>query len=141
MNINTFPKIYKLEDLPQPDGVYILHFSQKVQHCGHYVGYSTNIVQRMKQHRTKTDGVGLILELFRQGGTFEPVLFFPGADMDFEYFIKRKYKGTPKLCPICQRNGWKPTPISEIHKKKKKSKIFTPELETIIQPDTELFIF
>ena len=35
---------------PKGQGCYLLHFTEKYQHAGHYLGFSPNIAARLQEH-------------------------------------------------------------------------------------------
>lgn len=91
-------------------GVYILHFEQDVPYTyakmfgdsRHYVGTSTNIVQRIQSHLTG-DGSEYTKVAHGLGINFQVAAIFPGEMFSMEQAITRLGGGS--LCPICVTNG------------------------------------
>jgi len=53
--------------------VYLIHFSQKLHHAQHYIGFvDNNLTQRIKKHRSNK-GAKLLAAVNRQGITWEVV--------------------------------------------------------------------
>jgi len=78
--------------------IYLLHFSQKLCHAGHYLGYTENLEERLETHR-KGKGARLLQVITEQGISFELVRTWEG-DRKLERKLKKQKKAT-KLCPIC----------------------------------------
>jgi predicted GIY-YIG superfamily endonuclease len=83
-----------------PQGhVYVIHLATRYHHAGHYVGFATDLAQRIAQHRAGTGA--RLLEVIRQAGIeWKLVKVLPG-DRTFERRLKRR-KNTPRLCPVCR---------------------------------------
>jgi predicted GIY-YIG superfamily endonuclease len=80
--------------------VYVIHLATRLHHAGHYVGFATDIVQRLAQHRA---GSGArLMEVVRDAGIeWKLVKVLPG-DRGLERRLKKR-KNTPKrLCPVCR---------------------------------------
>jgi predicted GIY-YIG superfamily endonuclease len=81
-------------------GLYLLHFSEKVSHARHYLGFAeSDIGARVAKHR-KGQGARLTQVAAERGIGMEVVRIWPGADRNFERKLKNGKKG-PKYCPIC----------------------------------------
>lgn len=89
--------------------IYLLHFSRRYGHAGHYTGWTTNLDARLADHRTGR-GARLITVITAAGITFTLARTRPGTRAD-ERAIKRN-GGAARYCPICTphpRNGrWEP---------------------------------
>jgi len=78
--------------------VYLLHFEQRLGRCRHYLGYTTNLVQRLEDHRLGRGGK--TTARFRAAGIgFELAAQWPGSPDDER---RLKAKNLPSICPICR---------------------------------------
>lgn len=80
--------------------VYLLHFSKKYHHAGHYIGFTKNLTERIEQHKAGA-GARLLEVIVNAGITFDLVRTW-AADRKFERKLKRRKKAA-KLCPICRK--------------------------------------
>lgn len=78
--------------------VYLLHFSSPYKHAKHYLGYTTNLLQRVADHRAGR-GARLIEVITAAGISFEVVRTWSG-NRKFERQLKKRKKST-FLCPVC----------------------------------------
>jgi predicted GIY-YIG superfamily endonuclease len=80
--------------------VYALHLATRLHHCGHYVGFATDLAQRIAQHRS---GNGArLMEVVKQAGIDWKLVRVWQGDRGLERRLKRR-KNTPKqLCPVCR---------------------------------------
>ena len=78
--------------------VYLIHFSRKLHHAGHYLGYASNLDNRIERHRSG-DGAKLLRAVQEAGIDWEVVRTWEG-DRTLERRLKRQ-KNAGKLCPIC----------------------------------------
>ena len=110
-------------------GVYLLHFTPRFKHAGHYLGFSENIPDRVYKHEFGQSGVHLIQVAEAAGVQFTLARTWPGESRDFERKLKgRKLQadGTKtqhmgslvRLCPICKKE-----------KKRGNKKTVNPKLE------------
>lgn len=86
------------------DRVYLLHFARPYKHARHYLGTTTDVPQRLEQHRAGTGarltqvvhlaGIGMVVARTWVGGR------------RLERQLKRRKNG-PRLCPICNSGGKK----------------------------------
>jgi predicted GIY-YIG superfamily endonuclease len=79
--------------------IYLLHLSEPYKHAKHYLGYTTNIEQRLDEHR-KGQGARLLQVIIEVGLTFTLARTWQGTRKD-ERRIKNR-KEAPRLCPICK---------------------------------------
>lgn len=82
--------------------VYLIHFSKKYKHAGHYVGYTTDINARLAAHK-KGNGARLMRVVTEAGIDWELVRVWEDGDQKFERSLKKKGNISRK-CPICQEN-------------------------------------
>ncbi|HEY9690575.1 MAG TPA: GIY-YIG nuclease family protein [Oculatellaceae cyanobacterium] len=82
--------------------VYLLHFNQPINStrpAQHYLGYTKDLDQRIRQHRLGT-GSRLCQVAKERGIKFKLVEVWKG-DRTLERLLKRQ-KNSPRFCPICQ---------------------------------------
>ena len=78
--------------------VYLLHFDQRLGRRRHYLGYTTTLERRLKDHRLGRGGK--TTALFRKAGIgFELAAQWAGSPEDERRF---KAKNLASLCPICK---------------------------------------
>lgn len=78
---------------------YLLHFSDKVCHSGHYLGTSADLCKRLQMHGKNTSRAKLIQRAHELGITFQLVRVWDGG-RGVERHLKDRHD-SPKLCPIC----------------------------------------
>jgi hypothetical protein len=81
-------------------GCYLLHFDGRIYGAQHYLGWSLDIVRRV---RTQLSGRGarLVRQALAAGLGVELVRTWPDADRNQERVLKRR---APKsYCPLCRR--------------------------------------
>ncbi len=85
---------------PQAGFVYLAHFSTNLHHARHYLGFATDLAQRMAQHRA---GSGArLMEVIRDAGIEWKLVRVWQGDRGLERRLKRR-KNTPRrLCPVCR---------------------------------------
>jgi predicted GIY-YIG superfamily endonuclease len=81
--------------------VYLLHFERPYKGVMHYLGYSSNLPKRLKDHRAGR-GARLIEVINDAGIDYEVVRVWPEGDRTFERHIKNQ-KHHWKHCPICRK--------------------------------------
>ncbi len=84
-----------------PTGVvYILHFESKLHHAQHYMGYTTNLAQRVALHRQGRSGAGIVRAFFEKKISFVVAHTWQG-NRALERHFKQHWHAGPRLCPIC----------------------------------------
>lgn len=78
--------------------VYLLHFTRRYKHAGHYLGSAEDVPQRIERHK-RGQGARLIEVITNAGIGFELVRTWPGGRQE-ERQLKRRHNGA-RLCPIC----------------------------------------
>jgi len=78
--------------------VYLLHFHEPYHHARHYLGWTTNLEERLKRHASG-NGARLIEVIAEAGITWQLVRTWPGG-RDLERRLKARHNN-PRLCPIC----------------------------------------
>jgi predicted GIY-YIG superfamily endonuclease len=84
---------------PDAEGtVYLLHFDRPLHHAQHYMGWTTNLEQRLHAHETG-NGSRLMEVVSNAGITWRLAKTWEGPRA-LERKLKRQHHG-PRLCPIC----------------------------------------
>jgi predicted GIY-YIG superfamily endonuclease len=82
--------------------VYLLHFERPYRgRMRHYLGWTTNLENRIRNHRQGTAGSVTTKLAFDQGITFELVRTWPGGPA-LERHLKAQGAQT-NACPLCGR--------------------------------------
>src|SRR3989442_8829197 len=84
------------------DTVYLLHFTQRYKHAGHYLGSSTNLTQRLQAH-ANGQGARLLAVVHAAGITWTLARTWEGGKQ-CERKLKRQ-GGASRRCPICKGLG------------------------------------
>lgn len=79
--------------------VYLLHFSSRYKHAGHYLGWASDLDARLVEHRAGR-GARLVEVVIGAGIAVEVARTWAG-DRNLERRLKNR-KGAPKLCPLCR---------------------------------------
>lgn len=79
--------------------VYLVHFARPHHGAQHYLGFSTNIPQRIKAHRAGR-GAPLLAAVTQRGIRWRVVRTWKKKDGYFEQELKRGGK-LRELCPMC----------------------------------------
>lgn len=79
--------------------VYLLHFNRPYKHARHYIGFTTNLGQRMHAHELTSQGARLLQVASAAGIKFEIARTWEG-DRKLERKLKNRKKAS-RLCPIC----------------------------------------
>src|SRR6266436_391364 len=82
--------------------VYLLHFTQRYKHAGHYLGSSTNLTKRLQAH-AKGQGARLLAVVHAAGITWTLARTWEGGKQR-ERQLKRQ-GGASRRCPICKSLG------------------------------------
>ena len=88
---------------PRGAGCYLLHFTEKYQHAGHYLGFSPNIAARLQEHEAGR-GARLTQVVKDAGIGWTLARTWPKATRRDERRLKCQ-KHAPRLCPVCQGTG------------------------------------
>lgn len=78
--------------------VYLLHFSAKIGHSSHYLGWALDVEERVQEHRAGC-GANFTRVAVKRGISLLLAATWPGGRE-----LERAYKlwhGPVKLCPIC----------------------------------------
>ena len=87
-------------DKDTPGVVYLLHFDKKLKHAGHYMGWTTDLKKRLREHRSgRRERCVLTSVLCFKGIGWRVVRLWDGP-LSFEKELKRK-KNNRLLCPVC----------------------------------------
>ncbi len=79
--------------------VYLVHFARPHHGAQHYMGFSTNVPERVKAHRAG-QGAPLLAAVTRRGIPWRVVRIWRGKDGFFEQRLKRSF-ALRDLCPAC----------------------------------------
>jgi predicted GIY-YIG superfamily endonuclease len=79
--------------------IYLLHFHGKLSHAHHYIGFTTDLEARLKDHKNG-NGARLVEAFTEQGIEFTVARTWSG-DRHEERRLKNM-KMAPRLCPICK---------------------------------------
>jgi predicted GIY-YIG superfamily endonuclease len=80
-------------------GCYLLHFERPIYRAQHYLGWSTNIVNRVELH-SRGRGARLVAQALAAGIGVELVRVWPNAARAEERVLKRR--GPKDYCPECR---------------------------------------
>jgi predicted GIY-YIG superfamily endonuclease len=82
--------------------LYVLHFSEKIHHAGHYTGSCADgrLEQRLLEHRNGF-GARLTQVAVERGITLQLGATLPGSYLD-ERALKNQHNG-PRHCAICRQ--------------------------------------
>jgi predicted GIY-YIG superfamily endonuclease len=83
--------------------VYLVHMARSLNGARHYLGFSTNVPQRVKAHKAGR-GTPLLGEATKKGISWRVVRTWRKRDGYFEQDLKRRY-ALADLCPVCSRKG------------------------------------
>ncbi len=79
--------------------VYLVHSARAHRGAKHYLGFSTNIPERVKAHKAGR-GAPLLGAMTERGIPWRVVRTWQRRDGYFEQFLKRKFE-LKELCPVC----------------------------------------
>jgi predicted GIY-YIG superfamily endonuclease len=89
-------------------GVYLLHFETPYKHARHYLGWSGNVPNRVRTHKTGY-GTGLTRAVHASGIEIVHVRTWPKMGRFYEQYL-RSQKNNHLLCPICNPHPRNPKP-------------------------------
>lgn len=96
--------------------VYLIHFDKPYKHARHYIGFTTQIADRMNTHVTAGTRSAKLMQVITAAGiTWQIAKLWSDKTRAFERQLK-KWHGAVKFCPLC---------------KAAKQKIFEPELPIV----------
>jgi predicted GIY-YIG superfamily endonuclease len=97
-----------------PGIIYLIHFHQRYQHAGHYLGWTEDLVARLTLHAAGR-GARLLRVIKDEGIGWELARTWEG-DRHRERQLKQR--GHARCCPICQGKGapivWQQTSVSGV---------------------------
>lgn len=87
-------------------GLYLFHLEPRYAHAGHYLGYSSDIAARCREHLRgpASKASPLLLAAARSGCAIELVRVWPNGDRTLERRLK-KQGGLSRHCPPCRQSG------------------------------------
>ena len=81
------------------DTVYLLHFSQRYKHAGHYVGSTNALTKRLEEHQNGR-GARLLKVVHAAGIAWVLARTWEGGRRRERQL--KKQGGASRLCPICK---------------------------------------
>lgn len=81
--------------------VYLVHMARALNGARHYLGFSTNVPQRVKAHKAGR-GSPLLGAATKRGISWKVVRTWRKRDGYFEQELKRKNE-LKELCPLCKK--------------------------------------
>lgn len=82
--------------------VYLIHFDEPIAHAQHYMGWTSDLEQRLDAHSNGT-GSKLMAEVRRRGIPWSVTRTWEGVDRHFERKLKN-HKSGPRFCPRCKEH-------------------------------------
>jgi predicted GIY-YIG superfamily endonuclease len=80
--------------------VYLIHFSQKLHHAQHYIGFvEDDLVRRIELHLSNR-GAKLLAAVNNNGIHWQVVRIWMDGDRQLERWLKN-YKKSRCFCPVC----------------------------------------
>lgn len=108
--------------------VYLLHFSKKLAHAQHYLGYAeTSVVSRLAKHRSG-GGAKILAACMKRGIKFRLARTWEEVDRNFERSLKNK-KNTKLLCPICKKQAQLLMQKRKLNRQKKRYSMATRSMK------------
>jgi predicted GIY-YIG superfamily endonuclease len=83
--------------------LYLLHFSPRYRHAGHYLGYTQDLPKRFALH-IQGKGSPLVKAAVNNGSRIILVRIW-GEDGNAEQEIKRVMRSLVLLCPVCNHRA------------------------------------
>lgn len=84
--------------------IYLLHFDRPYKHAKHYLGWTTNLDQRLAQHTAGGADSGRLMAVIKAAGIgFQLARVWTEATRDYERTLKGRGKG--RICPLCKRKN------------------------------------
>ncbi|CAN5492750.1 hypothetical protein BH10CHL1_BH10CHL1_50120 [soil metagenome] len=81
-------------------GVYLLHFSPRYKHAGHYIGFADHLPARIAE-QFAGKGANLVQVALRNGCILTLACTWANKDRKFERSLKNR-GGAARICPICR---------------------------------------
>jgi len=78
--------------------VYLIHFNEPLHHARHYMGWTTNLIERLHAHETG-NGSRIMEVISDKEITWQLVRTWPGGRVLERQFKRQKHN--PRFCPIC----------------------------------------
>lgn len=79
--------------------VYLLHLATPLGHARHYIGFSQNVEERLRRHRSDR-GARFTQVCNQRGIAYSVARVWPNAARGFESRLKRQ-KNSAVFCPLC----------------------------------------
>lgn len=96
---------------PRPRFLYLIHLDEPFGHAGHYLGSTTDLERRMRQHGTK-EGARLLQAVRNAGISWQVSRTWDLGSVGLSEALTREYAlkrqgGLARLCPLCRKPGWR----------------------------------
>ncbi len=89
-----------MDSIPHFAGVYLIHMDSPLSgHAQHYIGWSTDVFERLHQHK-HNQGARILEVCNERGITYRIARVWKGRTRSFERQLKNR-KNARKLCPVC----------------------------------------
>jgi hypothetical protein len=90
---------------PAVRGLYLLHFTPRYRHAGHYLGFAESIAARVREHRSASPKSSpLVRAALGASCAVDLVRVWPGEGRTTERRLKRG-GGLSRYCPVCRSSG------------------------------------
>lgn len=86
-----------------PGVSYLLHFDKKYKHAQHYLGWTTDLEKRLREHRSGNHERCVLTATIHWHGIGWRLVRLWNGPLSFEKVLKKR-KNNPQLCPICNVN-------------------------------------
>lgn len=89
-----------MDSIPHFPGVYLIHFDSPLSgRAQHYIGWSTDVFQRLHQHR-HNQGARILEVCNERGINYHIARVWKWKTRSFERQLKNRH-GARVLCPVC----------------------------------------
>jgi len=95
----------ELLEVPELEGIYLLHLDPPFKHAAHYLGWAYNVRKRVREHRSGSRRCSPLLRAqLEAGGEILLARVWPGGDRTLERKMKNQ-GGLSRHCPLCRAAG------------------------------------
>lgn len=85
-------------------GLYLLHFTPRYRHAGHYLGWALDIERRVGEHMRGGAHASPLVRAAARDGRVGLVRVWVNGDRTLERRLKRQ-GGLSRHCPVCRSTG------------------------------------
>lgn len=104
---------------PDAGYIYIMHFTEKLHHAQHYIGFSRAPLTRIAKHRQNCSGTKIIEACHERGIGLVEGNIIPVPHYSFERRLKR-YKKAQVFCKYCNPEGYSKATLNFIEREVKR---------------------